>query len=343
MGRASSSGYASKSSTAFISDASGSSVHNIGRGGAPGTKCTHTCPDTSGLSCTSIRPRRGNSTSPCPSSLSRCARQHARDHSKTSVPPTASVRRPSRCSAPTPVPAPACCAQSAGAAVVPSLGVGSAPLPSSQACTKKSASSPTVTGMPIGIFSRSCMGSPNPQPSSREVHLLTEGALSSAASSGGGAVAVDDEDAAGSNSQTSASTSLGSDGSTEPRHGGGGNSVDAPLPSLRNCAVPPSAVVRGGWRCGPRCCSPSTALRTVCTGSSASTANSLERSGRASRTWRFVKIRCSASLASLSSSVLPLISRMNFPRRQLLCCTWKLPCRQFRCHLSPPAITANAA
>mmetsp|Transcript_21720 Transcript_21720/g.64699 ORF Transcript_21720/g.64699 Transcript_21720/m.64699 type:complete len:221 (+) Transcript_21720:1094-1756(+) len=188
----------------------------------------------------------------------------------------------------------------------------SAPGAVTQACARKSASSPTVTGMPIGIFSRSCivMELCMPQPSSGEVHcLLTPDCLSSAPSSSLLSLTLAASLAApqGSNSQTSARTLLGSDGETTPHANGGGCSsavavVLAPAPPSRRIwptipPGPPEAPVGAPaaglpgkpekiWLdgCGLGCCSPSTVASTACTGSSASTASMRERSGSASKT-----------------------------------------------------------
>mmetsp|Transcript_12523 Transcript_12523/g.44342 ORF Transcript_12523/g.44342 Transcript_12523/m.44342 type:complete len:274 (+) Transcript_12523:1102-1923(+) len=251
MGSASNSGYARSNSTAFSMDASGSSVQRIGRGGASGTWWTTTGPPPLGRSSTQSREEASavtasalSSSSCLPDCSRRCARHCASDQSSTSwgaggggseAPPSFGEPPPTG---------------SAHRSVPPLAGAWGAA--DAQACARKSASSPTVTGIPMGIFSRSCIGMDErciPHPSSGCVHcLLIAEPLTSAPSC---IAAVAAEEAAAfdsealwtspliSNSQTSASTLLGSAGATMPQATGGrAASSLAPWPSRRICEPP---------------------------------------------------------------------------------------------------------
>mmetsp|Transcript_125591 Transcript_125591/g.313842 ORF Transcript_125591/g.313842 Transcript_125591/m.313842 type:complete len:241 (-) Transcript_125591:201-923(-) len=228
----------------------------MGRGGAVGTWCTNTGPAAPLRSSTKSLEADSCTTSAFGScsllTFIRRARHCASDQSSMSA-PAAGAGPPLSFAAPSPPPPPT------GSAHLSPFCGGPPPEASSgglaQAWPRKSASSPTVTGMPMGIFSRSCMGIDErciPQPSSGDVHcLLTGGFLSSAPSSPlpGGFASACGRPCCGaqmSNSQTSARTLLGSDGATTPQLSGGeapaeaaaGGSSDEPTPSRRMCAPP---------------------------------------------------------------------------------------------------------
>mmetsp|Transcript_52278 Transcript_52278/g.150558 ORF Transcript_52278/g.150558 Transcript_52278/m.150558 type:complete len:299 (-) Transcript_52278:36-932(-) len=193
--------------------------------------------------------------------------------------------------------------------------------PCSRASSKKSASSLTVIGMPIGILSMSCMGKDAkciPQPSPGEVHCrLTPFCPSSPPSSGIASSPGGCDGSHSVNSQTSANTLLGAAGDTTPRcsvlptAAASSRLAVAELPRLSRRsnapAPPPPGAPALPWpttlgRCcccrvftfGLGCCSPSTVASTVCTGSSASTARMRERSGSASKTCVSLR-RCRSS------------------------------------------------
>mmetsp|Transcript_69779 Transcript_69779/g.195591 ORF Transcript_69779/g.195591 Transcript_69779/m.195591 type:complete len:361 (+) Transcript_69779:630-1712(+) len=303
IGSASSSGYARSNSMAFNNDASGSSVHRIGRDGASGTLCTNTGHAVRGLSSTKRRTTDSkvlasgdvSPSAPAPSAcapasatgaFTLCARHCDSDQSMGSQSGVVGISCVSADATP------AGCAQRAvSACAAPSASGGGA---SSTVRRRNSANSPMVTGTPIGIFARSCMGKEAkcvPQPSSGDVHCRRRAARSAPpASASPSDSSVGSRLGALSNSQTSASTLLGSPGGTWPHRSAGGRASSPALQPSRRIGIGISLLPRPGWifpraGCGCGCCSASTVASTVCTGSSASTASMRDLSGRTSRTW----------------------------------------------------------